>query len=580
MMSILQTVLALLALAPSAAAAPAGPDAVAVVNGEPILRADFGAYLLRSLGRSSMETFVDWALIEQEARRAGVGVTDAELVQRKELEVELRLRAVLRNARMSLDEYQHAPDSPGRDMAALRRRIADGVSDNALRTLFLAEKIIAPRLDLSDAALRDYYERTRGRQFTAAHILVRNRATASDLLEVLKEKPPAWPDAVLQYSLDRDSVPYKGRIGPVPAGSGLGRLLNAMQPGEMRLYTEAGLWHVVRLISVVPPAPEAFEQIKDRLRAELIAEQTPGRFESLLASLNKSACVVDNLFSDAEARRPLGADTAVFVNGEAYPVSRLEQVLLDEFGPKMLSPYIERVLVFQQARAAGLALSDGEIAVRVEGLGQELLDEQAVQRRMRAAQLAALLEQSGTDLVAYKKDLVRQFVAPEDIQAELLAEKLVAPDLQVSESEVREAYADLRKDRFLVRELSADSAVTAERMYGQLKQGVRFDVVARTEISEPGQWQPGSLVNVIASSHPYYTYIKDLQEGELSAVFRQGGKYRIIGVLERLSPSEPPPFESVRPALEQELRLRKSKARIQALLLKLKVESVIELRLN
>jgi hypothetical protein len=558
--------------------AASGP--VAVVNGESISRADFGAYLVRSLGRSARDTFVDWMLVEQEARRLGVTITDAELADRKGLEVELRLRAVLRNARMSLEEYQKVPNSPGRDMAKLRLSIAGAISDNALRTLFLAEKIIAPQLDLSEAALRDYYERTRGGQFTAAHIVVGSQRTAEDLLDLLRERPAAWSEAVLQYSLDRDSVPYKGRIGPVPAASELGRTLSAVQPGERKLYREGDLWHVVRLVSAVPPSQERFEEIKGRLKTELIAEQTPGRFESLLASLNRAACVVDNLFPEPQARRPLGAETAVFVNGEAFPVSRLEGILLQEFGPRMLSPYIERVLVFQEARRRGLVVSEEEMGARMRGIGQELFDEQAVQRRMKPQQLSTSLARTGVDIAGYKMDLVRQFVAPEDVRAELLAEKMVADGVQVSESEIREAYADLRKHRFVVRELAADSAAVAERMYRALKQGVRFDVVARTELSEPGQWQPGSLVSVVTSSHPHYSYVKDLQEGEVSGIFKQGGKYRIIEVLERCSPSEPPALDSARPTLEQEVRLRKSKARIQALLVKLKVESAIEIRLN
>jgi len=563
----------------SGVSAPAG-DAVAVVNGEPVSRADFGAYLVRSLGRSAMDTFVDWMLVEQEARRLGLTATDADLAERKRLEVELRLRAVLRNARMSLDEFQKVPDSPGRDMTKLRLTIAEAISDSALRTLLLAEKVVAPQLDLSESALRTYYERTRGRQFTAAHILVRSQRVAEDLLGLLRERPSAWSEAVLQYSLDRDSVPYKGRIGPVSAASELGKTLSAMQPGERKLYKEADLWHVVLLIGAVPESQERFEEITGQLRAELIAEQTPGRFEALLSSLNREACVVDNLLPEPQARRPLGEGTAVFINGAAFSVSRLEGILIQEFGPRMLSPYIERVLVFQEAHRRGLTVSEEEMGERTQGIARELFDEQAAQRKMKPEELTAFLARSGVDITGYKMDLARRFVAPEDVRAELLAEKMVADAVQVSESEIREAYGDLRKDRFVVRELAADSAPAAERMYGELKQGVRSDVIARTELSEPGQWQPRSLVSVVTSSQPYYPYVKDLQEGEVSGIFKQGGKYRIIEVLERCSPSEPPALDSVRSVLEQEVRLRKSKARIQALLVKLKVESTIETRLN
>lgn len=194
MSSVWRTMLAGLALAAGAVAVADADDAVAVVNGQALSRADFGRVLVQALGPSALDTLVDWKLLEQEARRRGVTASAAELAERKELEIALRVRAVAQNCRMSLGEYLR---STGRSADDLRREVAAGVSDNVIRVLLLAEKLLAGQMDLSDAALRAYHERTRGPGFIAAHIVVAGRQRAEELLELLRGEPALWERAVL-----------------------------------------------------------------------------------------------------------------------------------------------------------------------------------------------------------------------------------------------------------------------------------------------------------------------------------------------------------------------------------------------
>jgi parvulin-like peptidyl-prolyl isomerase len=567
-------------LALGAAVQPAAADVIAVVNGEPISRADFGLALVQSLGRSVMNTFVDRALVEQEARRLGIGVTDAELAERRELEVDLRLRAVPTRARMGPHEFRTLATLRGWDMAEFRRQIERGISDGSLRVLLLAEKMLVPRLDLSDEALRTYYERTRGRRCVAAHIVVGGRRAADRLLATLRDKPELWTQVVLQASLDRGSVPYKGRIGPVPADSDLGRALSGMQPGELKAHQQGELWQILRFIREVPPADEPFDQMRDRLRAELIVVECRTAFDALLAFLNQQSTVVVNLSSDERVRRLLGEETAAFVNGEPLALSDLADALVEEFGPKMLEPYVERTLLTQEARRRGVTVSEEAFEARLKAIGEQLFGEQAAQRDIATDELADLLTKTGVGVADFKEELVQQFASAEDVRATLLAEKMVEEGVEVSENDIVDAYRELRTGRLVVKELSADTSDAAELLRRKISQGADFDLVARTELSEPGTWVTGSLTRIVTSSHPYYLYVKDLAVGEVSVVFEHAGKYRIIKLLRRHFPSDPPPLEAVRDSLEQEVRLRKARARIQALLVKLKAESDVEITLN
>jgi len=571
-------ILAALLVAPDARAADGGT--VAVVNGQEISREEFGLTLVDALGRAAMESMVDRMLIEQEARRQGIAVTDEELAARRQLELELGMRAVRERVRMGPEEFRLASEQYGWDADAIRDELAEGISESPLRVQILAEKLLAPQMELSEDALRAYYERSRGRRYSAAHIVVAQRSQAEGLLATLQGNPDLWAEAVLQASLDRASTPHKGRIGPVPSSSEFGRALAGMKPEELKLHDDGQYWHVLRFIKEIPPAEEPFEQVREQLRAELVARTARQQFDVLLARLNADACVVVNLTSDPSDRRVLGEGVAGFVNGEPLLIDDLAEALIEEFGPVMLEPYIERTLILQEAERRGVSVSAEDITARKLSVADQLFQEQALARGITADQLTMSLEANGVDVQQFKELLVQESTPLPSIRATLLAEKLVADDVEVTEADIREAYTDLSGERLVVREAEADTHAAAQGMLQQVRQGASFDQVALTESAEPGLWmERGRALNVTAS-HPYYPYAKDLREGETSRVFEHAGKYRIIKLLKRHSPPEPPSLDSVRASVEQEAFLRKARKRSRALLLKLRAEATIEVKLK
>ncbi len=566
-----------------ALASPAGAGdgaVVAVVNGQAISREEFGRSLVNSLGPSALGSVMDRMLVQQEARRQGITVTEQELAARKELELELSMRTLLERVRMGPDEFREASRQYGWDADAIRKELSESISETPLRIQLLAERLLEPQMDLSEDALRAYYERTRGRRYAAAHIVVAQRSQAEGLLSALRGNPEMWTEAVLQMSLDRASAPYKGRIGPVPASSEFGRVLAGMKPEELRLRDDGRYWHVFRFIKEIPAAEEPLEQVKDQLRAELVAVTARQQFDVLLARLNADACVVVNLASDPSDRRALGEDVAAFVNGEPLLIDDLAEALIEEFGPAMLQSHIERTLILQEAAGRGVSVSADEVDARKQMVADRLLQEQALLRGTTADDLSASLKANGVDVDQFKESLLREFVPPDNIRATLLAEKMVAPDVEVTEADLQEAYADFSGERLVVTEAVADTQAAAQRMLEQVRQGASFDLVALTESAEPGLWmERGRLLNVMGS-HPYYPYAKDLREGETSRVFEHAGKYRIIRLLKRFSPPEAPSLDSVRSSVEREAFLRKARKRIRALILKLQAEATIEARLK
>ena len=557
------------------------PDGtVALVNGEAVSRADFGRALVRSLGAAVVEEFVDWMLVEQEAAKKGVRATDKELEARRRLEVNLRMRLIPENARMSAEEFQRAAARHGWNEDTVRAEIERSISPKALRIRLLAERLLRPHITITDEDVRQYYESTQGERYAAAHVEVAAEKVARALIEKLKVEPEAWTDAVLRFSLDRASVPYKGRRLPVPVGSRLGEVLLGMKPGELKLYCDGKHWHVLQFISHIPASGQPFEQTEDALRKELYCRRVGSRVDSWLALLNARSTVVTNLSADPKVRGILGADTVVFVNGSAVPLSRLSDTLIELHGSKFIGPYIERLLIFQQARAAGIAVTEEQLSKRLSRLSKAMFAEQAAEQGVTPEEFRAFLTGSGMSPEQYRAERLRDSISLEDVRAMLLAEAMVSEGIEISQQDVQRAYQDCYGERIAVRRIILDDAAKAEGVYKQALLGADFELLVQTESAEPLAWMHKGLVSNITAQHPYFDRVKDLRQGRLSGVFRRHGQYHILKVVSRHAPKEAPPLDTVRDAIREEVRREKIRTRIEAWLVKLTAEAEIEIDLR
>jgi len=572
------TIVVAVALAASLGAPAHGADVIARVNGEPITRQEFGRALALSVGPSALGDYVDRVLVEQEAERRGVSVAPEELEARRKLEVRLRLRAVSVGARMGPQEFRAAVERQGASMDELRRQVEQSISKGAMRGKLLAEKMLAPQVALDEETLRAHYERTRGVRYLAAHVLVASQEDVEKMLSLLRERPELWLQAVREASLDRGSLPYKGRIPPVPAGSELGQVLAGMQPDGLAVFQDGALWHVVRFIGTVPADPTPFEKVRDEVRAEALSAGAEVLVDGMLADLNETATVVPNLSPALEVRRILGEDVAVFVNGRAYTLDEFGGALVEELGPQMLESYIERVLIIQEAERKGVTVAEEQIDERMQTIADRLFAQRAERQGKTPEELAASFGEDKDPRQA-ARDLVEQMMSRDDLRSALLAEEIVADGVKVTEDEVLAVYQEFYGDGVTARDMVFDSATEAHEALRRLQQGADFDEMARARTPSRGMWVSEEPTLNVTSSHAYYPYVQDVEEGDVSGAFRHEGKYHIIKVLRKRSAAEAPPLDSVREEMERRAFLRQARKRVSALLVKLKAEATIEVLL-
>lgn len=556
------TILALLA-ATVAAAPPAHAETLVTVNGEEVTDEDFGQALVQTYGHYIIDQLVDQVLIEQEAERLGIVVTAEELAAYRALLVDLSLRRNVAHMRVGMDEYREIVRERNTSVEALRAALDENLSPVELHTRLLAQKILTDELDLSEEALRAYFDKTRGVRFSLAHVLMPTREDAEKVLAALRNNPGSWKQAVFNLSLDRESLPFNGRLPLVPANSELGRAVAELRPGQMKLRDAGGVWQVLRFVATVPASGETFEAIRDQLRAELAALETERHLFGLLHRLHLEATVTLNLSPDPSERRILGEDVAAFVNARPVGIDRLQDALLEVYGASLLPRYIDRLLFFQEARERGVTVTDAEVDARMDAVAEQIMAARAGERGVDETEMQEMFSEA-PDLARELKRRVRLAQVPrEDVRATLLAEKLVADDVTVTEQDMDQVRREFAGERILVRELQAPSAPAAQGLYDSVRRGASFDELMLTG-EQPGLWTQQSLTTAVTSVHPYWNYVRDLQEGQISRVFEHDGKYRIIKVVRRIPPDEQSPAAR-REAIEREAFLRKARRRIQAL---------------
>ncbi|MEF8787784.1 MAG: hypothetical protein V5A84_01820, partial [Planctomycetota bacterium] len=543
-------------------AAAAQEEPVAVVNGTRISRAEFGRDLVELFGPLALDGMIDRKLVAQAAEQRGITVSNEELQSRKKLEFRLRVRQFMRRARIGPSELNQAAEEMNLSMQGLARRLGEGISMDALRSQLLTEKILADQVSVTEEELRQYHHRTRGKRFLAAHIAVKSQQKARRLLSRLRSGNADWTELVASESVDRQSVPYKGRLPIIPSTSRLGQVLGKMQEGELRLHEGEEAWHILRLLKVVQAERSSFENIKNRLRREYLARRVNNMAGAWLARLHERAVVVRNLASDPEERAVLGKDVAAYVNGEPIPVSKLGQALVDRFGSEMLRAYVERRLVLQQAREKQVNVSEEAVNKRLSELSK-LLTERQQQDALQ--QPENVLQQD--EFRAGARDAVR---------ATLLAEKLVADGAELSREKLEQGYRECTAESFSIREIVTDSQTAARRLLGRLQKGSNFAILLRTKSTAAAPWLNLGVKRHIRKGHPYFEHLTDKSRGDL-LYFQQNGSYHVAEVLthETSEGKDKPSSEQFR----KEQRQLKIQKRAEAWVEKLRASADIEVNL-
>jgi peptidyl-prolyl cis-trans isomerase C len=313
---LLGTFLCFLAIhAAQAAPAPAGAesvDAVALVNGRPILRRDFdlavqlqfrrprpakvGFEELKAIREKVLDRLIENELLYQKASKEQVAVSPADL----DAEVK-RLRERFESPK----EFAKILGESGVSEAEFREQVRRSL----VVTRFVDENVVGD-LKATESDLRRYYEQNpsemvRPEGVRLSQILVRapagsspqERAAARRKIEEILEELRAgqeFADLARKYS-EGPEASRGGDSGFLARGNGLRAIERAafsLQPGETSDVIETRLgFHLIKVAERRPEGPIPFEEAKDAIRAKVLDLERERKLRQYTTGLREKARV-------------------------------------------------------------------------------------------------------------------------------------------------------------------------------------------------------------------------------------------------------------------------------------------------
>lgn len=227
---------------------------VAVVNGENITRTQLADFLIDSFGKEGMDILIRRVLVDQEAKKQDIKLSEKEVNERTEKLVELEVNK-LKNRYGSENQDAFASDltKMGYDEDTLRKKLTERVEID-VRPQLLAEKLIKNTITITEEELLDVYEEKYGEKIQVRQIVVKTKGEAEELIKKIKGGAD-FETLAKDKSIDRPSAAKGGLMDPINKRSYLGKAIASLHEGDIAdaIQFRDG-YHVLKIEGKAPPA--------------------------------------------------------------------------------------------------------------------------------------------------------------------------------------------------------------------------------------------------------------------------------------------------------------------------------------
>jgi parvulin-like peptidyl-prolyl isomerase len=277
-------------------------DAVAVVNGDTITRAEFNLAMARSkrgykqqhrqwpkagtqqfqqIQQSALTFLVQLRELEQKAKELGVKVTDKQVSQRlaqleKQLGGEKNLKAQAKAQGLTLQDVRDVVIRPQILSEGIYKKVTDGVK-------------------VSDDDVKSYYNKNlklyqQPQSRDVRHILVSNRALANKLYDRIKAGAN-FAALAKKYSKDPGSRAQGGKLTIVKGQTAgpFDQTAFLLQKGQVSrpVKTQYG-WHIIQALSdVKPPRTTPFKDVKAAIKQQLLQQRKRDKWSKWINDTRK-----------------------------------------------------------------------------------------------------------------------------------------------------------------------------------------------------------------------------------------------------------------------------------------------------
>jgi len=266
----------------------------------------------------------------------------------------------------------------------------------------------------------------------------------------------------------------------------------------------------------------------------------------------------------------LDSEIVAVVNGEEISRDTLANVLININGAEGLERIIRRTLVKQEAKKRNLTISEEEIAERVALHINVQIQSQMKQGGLKDEQdLKRELEKAGMTLEQYRTNIGKMFKLTDgQIEAELLAEKIIRETVVITNEELHEAFEEQLGEKILARQIVFRTIRDAEKTLERLKSGANFESLAKKESIDRNSASRGGRMRPFGPEGVMGKAVANLKNGELSDIVKTDSGYHIIK-LEKRIPRSTKKFSEVKEDLEKFITVQKVQTRLNPWLLNL-----------
>lgn len=249
-----------------------GSGYVAKVDGEKILQAELDDALREQYGTEVLETLIANKMVELEAKKLGVTVSEDSIQS----------------------EYEELMESYGGEEALQEALEANGLTEKSvkenIRIYQLTKNVIATGIDITDEEVAQYFDNNKesyGQQeeVVASEILLEDETTAKDVLKKLKAGED-FSELAKAYSIDSATSENGGDIGTISRGQmdeALEEVVFSLEKNSISdiVQTSEG-YHIIKVTDKVPAKEAVLEDVKADVYATILEERINEEYTSWL----------------------------------------------------------------------------------------------------------------------------------------------------------------------------------------------------------------------------------------------------------------------------------------------------------
>lgn len=267
-------------------------ETLATVNGNKITKEDLYGALVKDYGPATIDTLITDKIVELEAKKQNIKVTD------KEIQKELDTLYAQYGGEAALKEQLKASGSS-----------IDAIKKDVVKYLE-TRKLIEPTIKITDEEMKAYFEQNKAsfaqqEQVEASHILVKDKATAEEVLKKLNNGGD-FAKLAKEYSTDTSSANNGGSLGYFTKGQMVKEFEDVafkLKVNEISgpVKTEYG-YHIIKVTGKKEAKEPTLEDNKATIKEKLLTEKLQTEYATWLEKKKAEYKITNTFDKTAETK--------------------------------------------------------------------------------------------------------------------------------------------------------------------------------------------------------------------------------------------------------------------------------------